>query len=107
MGRMTEAARDFEAVTVDSGGDDRVVDWFPAGPAPDGKPHGAAGICVSDNDELVLISTDEVYWGFPAGRPEGDETLRETLDREMREEACVTVRTARLLGYARSLCLAG
>ncbi|GAB3427680.1 hypothetical protein GCM10027569_69590 [Flindersiella endophytica] len=48
-----------------------------------------------------------MHWGFPAGRPEGAETLRQTLDRELREEACVQVLDARLLGYARSHCIRG
>lgn len=85
-----------------------LVSWHPADAEPAGRPHGAAGICVgNDGRDLVLISADEVHWGFPAGRPEGAETVRETLAREMREEACVEVLEARLLGFARSECVAG
>jgi 8-oxo-dGTP pyrophosphatase MutT (NUDIX family) len=57
--------------------------------------------------DLVLISPDGVVWGFPAGRPEGAETPEETLRREVLEEACARVTTARLLGFARSECVAG
>jgi 8-oxo-dGTP pyrophosphatase MutT (NUDIX family) len=86
------------------GGQHWVVSWCPD--QPDGIPHGSAGVCVS-GDRLVLISHDGRHWGFPAGRPDGDETFEQTLRREMREEACVTVTRARLLGFARSECLRG
>src|SRR3954469_4663736 len=100
------AARDLEGMPTVSGGQHWLVSWHPAGPEPAGKPHGAAGICVGgDGRDLVLISPDEVHWGFAAGRPEGDETPRETLAREMLEEACVKVLDARLLGFSRSECV--
>ena len=102
------AARDLETMPTVSGGQHWLVSWHPADAAPEGRNHGSAGICVGNNGrDLVLISPDEVHWGFPAGRPEGAETLRETLDREMREEACVEVLDARLLGYSRSQCVRG
>ena len=68
---------------------------------PPGRNHGSAGICVGGRD-LVFISPDQVHSGFPTGRPEGVGTLEETLAREMREEACVEVLEATLLGFARS-----
>jgi 8-oxo-dGTP pyrophosphatase MutT (NUDIX family) len=101
------AAGDFEPMTVMSGGQRWVVAWQPPKRTPEGRPHGAAGVCVSFDRQLVLISPDGVHWGFPAGRPEGEETDRETLTREMSEEACVRVDDARLLGFARSRCLSG
>jgi 8-oxo-dGTP pyrophosphatase MutT (NUDIX family) len=102
------AARDHEQMSTVSGGQHWLVSWYPADAVPEGRPHGAAGICVgNDGRDLVLISPDQVHWGFPAGRPEGAETLRETLAREMREEACVEVVGARLLGFARSECVGG
>jgi ADP-ribose pyrophosphatase YjhB (NUDIX family) len=64
-------------------------------------------VCVTGDDHLVLISHDGRHWGFPAGRPEGIETWEQTLHREMREEACVVVLRARLLGFARSACVRG
>jgi ADP-ribose pyrophosphatase YjhB (NUDIX family) len=90
-----------------SNGQDWLVSWHPADDPPMGKQHGAAGICVATEDQLVLISHDGEHWGFPAGRPEGDETIEETLGREMREEACVEVVGARLLGFSRSQCVEG
>ena len=86
---------------------DWLVAWHPADACLDGTPHGAAGVCVDPSSSLVLISHDGYHWGFPAGRPEGTETPQETLRREMHEEACVTVTTARLLGFARSECVNG
>jgi ADP-ribose pyrophosphatase YjhB (NUDIX family) len=59
------------------------------------------------NGEIVLISHDGELWDLPAGRPEGCETLEETLRREMLEEACATVLQTRLLGFVRSVCASG
>jgi 8-oxo-dGTP pyrophosphatase MutT (NUDIX family) len=102
------AAHDRETMPTVSGGQHWLVSWHPADAEPEGRPHGAAGICVGGNGrDLVLISPDQVHWGFPAGRPEGAETPRETLSREMREEACVEVLDARLLGFSRSECIQG
>jgi 8-oxo-dGTP pyrophosphatase MutT (NUDIX family) len=81
--------------------------WFPASRVPDGKCHGSAGICETPDGEIVLISEHGIAWDLPAGRPEGDETWEETLRREMWEEACVTVTSARLLGFCRSDCVIG
>lgn len=100
-------ARDGERMPVRSNGQDWQVSWHPADDPPEGRAHGAAGICVTAADELVLISHDGEHWGFPAGRPEGTETVEETLRREMLEEACVTVIGSRLLGYSRSECVRG
>jgi 8-oxo-dGTP pyrophosphatase MutT (NUDIX family) len=102
------AARDNETMPTVSGGQHWLTSWHPADAVLMGRNHGAAGICVgNDGRDLVLISPDQTHWGFPAGRPEGAETLEETLAREMREEACVEVLDARLLGFARSECVDG
>jgi ADP-ribose pyrophosphatase YjhB (NUDIX family) len=95
-----------ESMPQHSGGQDWIVSWHEPAAEPAGKPHGAAGVCVA-GDRLVLIGPDGVHWGFPAGRPEGDETVEQTLRRELAEEACVDVTAERLLGYARSQCVAG
>jgi ADP-ribose pyrophosphatase YjhB (NUDIX family) len=81
--------------------------WHRPPDAPDGAPHGAAGICVIPGGDIVLIGCDGVHWDLPAGRPEADETWEQTLRREMLEEACATVTEARLLGFCRSRCTAG
>jgi len=46
-------------------------------------------------------------WGWPGGRPEGDESWEQTLRREILEETCSVVNDARLLGFCRSACLSG
>jgi 8-oxo-dGTP pyrophosphatase MutT (NUDIX family) len=101
-------AADHEEITIRTPeGHDWISSWHPPPTAPDGIPHGAAGICVTPSGEVVLISGDGVRWDLPAGRPEGDETLEQTLRREMLEEACATVVDARLLGFYRSACVSG
>jgi ADP-ribose pyrophosphatase YjhB (NUDIX family) len=90
-----------------SNGQDWAVSWHGPDEEPEGRAHGAAGVCLTGAGELVLISHDGEHWGFPAGRPEGNEPPEETLRREMLEEACVVVTGARLLGYSRSLCVDG
>lgn len=102
------AAPDDETMPTVSGGQRWWVSWHPIDAAPVGRDHGTAGICVgNDGRDLVLVSPDQSHWGFPAGRPEGAETPRETLARELREEACVEVLDARLLGFSRSECVQG
>ena len=101
------AARDGEEIALRANGQDWIVSWHPPLTPPDGTPHGAAGVCVTGDGGIVLISPDGEHWGLPGGRPEGRETWEETLRREMLEEACATVVQARLLGYHRSACVAG
>lgn len=100
------AARDGEEIARRADDQDWLVSWHPPPTPPDGTPHGAAGVCVSGGG-IVLISPDGEHWGLPGGRPEGRETWEETLRREMLEEACATVTRARLLGFERSVCVAG
>lgn len=103
------AARDGEEIAVwaEDQGQDWIISWHPPDAPPDGTPHGAAGVCVTGDGEIVLISTDGERWDLPAGRPEGDETWEQTLRREMEEEACATVVRARLLGFCRGACVTG
>jgi ADP-ribose pyrophosphatase YjhB (NUDIX family) len=57
---------------------------------------------------VVLISQDGERWGWPGGRPEGDESWEQTLRREILEETCaIVVGEARLLGFCRGACLTG
>jgi 8-oxo-dGTP pyrophosphatase MutT (NUDIX family) len=100
-------AADREPVAARSNGQDWIVAWHPPSVPPDGKPHGAEGICVTPGGEIVVISRDGERWEFPAGRPDGAETWEETLRREVLEEACATVVRARLLGFTRGVCVAG
>ena len=99
---------DGEEVRARSAGQEWIVSWHPPRHPPDGTPHGAVGVCITSDNQLVLISSDQRHWGFPGGRPEGNEPLQETLRREILEEACaVVVATPRLLGLVRSRCVRG
>jgi ADP-ribose pyrophosphatase YjhB (NUDIX family) len=100
-------AADGQQIPVRSNGGDWVVSWHPPPELPAGVPHGAEGVCVTGGGEVVLISHDGAVWDLPAGRPEPGETWEDTLRREMSEEACATVLTARLLGFVQGSCLAG
>jgi 8-oxo-dGTP pyrophosphatase MutT (NUDIX family) len=104
---LTAPALEGERMPMRADGQDWWVSWHGPADAPPGTPHGAAGVCVGSEGEVVLISLDGRDWTFPAGRPEGDETPEETLHRELREEACVEVLEARLLGFSRGECVQG
>jgi 8-oxo-dGTP pyrophosphatase MutT (NUDIX family) len=75
--------------------------------APEGIAHGANAFCVTADACVVLISTDGERWGWPGGRPEGDESWEQTLRREVLEEVCAAVIDPRLLGFCRAVCLTG
>lgn len=94
------AVKEYEEFQVETGGQDVLVTWFPSHDIPEGQRHGSAGICVTDGGEVVLITPDGKRWGFPGGRPEGNESWEDTLRREVREEACVEVVEAKLLGFS-------
>src|SRR3954453_5535067 len=87
-------------------GDPWTVTWHPPTRPPSGTAHGSQAICVSDAGH-VLITGDGQAWGWPGGRPEGNETWLDTLRREVQEEACATVTEAQLLGFTQGRCLAG
>jgi ADP-ribose pyrophosphatase YjhB (NUDIX family) len=101
------AARDGEDVIVRANDQEWIASWHSPLAPPDGTPHGASGVCVTRDGGIELISPDGERWGLPGGRTEASETWEETLRREMREEACATVIHARLLGFSRSICVAG
>jgi ADP-ribose pyrophosphatase YjhB (NUDIX family) len=101
-------AADGEEFRVHSNGQDWIASWHPSvsGP-PAGKPHGAAAVCFIGDGQIVLVTEDGKSWGLPGGRPEGDEDWRETLDREVLEEACARVDDATLLGFSKGVCIRG
>jgi len=100
-------ARDAEPWTVRSNGGDWSIAWHPPPAVPPGTAHGANAFCLTADRGVILISGDGERWGWPGGRPEGDESWEETLRREVLEEACAVVRDARLLGFCRGVCLTG
>ena len=83
------------------------MEWHSAVTEPEGTKHGANAFCVTRDDHVVLISNDGERWGWPGGRPEGDESWERTLRREVLEEACAVVAGARLLGFCRGVCVSG
>ncbi len=89
-------------------GQDWLVSWHAASsPPPDGKNHGAAGFCFTPDGQIVLVSAGGAAWEPPAGRPEEGESLRQTLEREVMEEACARVEDAVLVGFSRGACIRG
>ena len=104
---MTARLQDAEEIEICSRGHRWLTSWHSPTEPPVGKKNGAAGLCLNKDGQLVVISTDESAWDFPAGRPEGDEEWEQTLRREMLEEACAVVTEARLLGFARGRRLEG
>lgn len=57
------------------------------------------GICFNDKNEiLVCREGKDGPWQIPGGHPENDETIEETLSREMLEEVDVKVKNIKLLG---------
>ena len=102
-----DTAVDGQRYVVQTAGQTWMNAWHRPGPAPEGRRHGSAGICLTSSGEVVLVTEDGVRWDLPAGRPEGDETWEQTLRREMLEEACAEVGAARLLGFAQGRCTEG
>lgn len=82
------------------------VAWHPGQIAPAGQNHGALAVCVTPDRDVVLVSSG-VGWSLPGGRPESGEDWRATMEREVLEEACAAVVSARLLGFTRGLCVEG
>ena len=101
-------ARDGEEFDFHDAGQEWLVSFHPVSqPPPEGKAHGALGFCFTPDGLLVLVSKDNQKWELPAGRPEGIEGWRETLDREVLEEASAHVEDAVLLGYSKGVCTKG
>ncbi len=100
-------ARDGEEFAVCSKGGDWLIAWHSPLAVPVGQTHGANAFCVTAAAGVVLISNDGERWGWPGGRPEGEESWEQTLRREVLEEECVAVVAARLLGFCRAVCLTG
>lgn len=76
-------AADGVQIPVWSGGQQWLVSWHPPPDPPDGTPHGAGGVCVTPDGDIVVISPDGTIWDLPAGRPEPGESWEQTLRREM------------------------
>jgi ADP-ribose pyrophosphatase YjhB (NUDIX family) len=55
------------------------------------------GVVFNDQGEILLIQ-EKGHWKIPGGTPEAGETPQQTLERELMEEADVTVQNIQLLG---------
>lgn len=55
------------------------------------KPTQSLGIILNDENEILLVSADEKWWGLPGGTLEKDETPEQTLVREVYEETAVVI----------------
>jgi len=105
--RQQRVARDAEEFPVRSNGGDWLIAWHAPFVVPMGTAHGANAFCVTRDAGVVLISSDGERWGWPGGRPEGNEQWEDTLRREVLEETCSIVIATRLLGFCRAACLTG
>lgn len=107
------ATGDGQAKHVRSAGQEWILTWHGPHQAPDGEPHGSAGICLTRDQNIVLVSDGRLvsegnaHWYWPAGRPEAGEDWEATLRREIREEACAEILACHLLGFSRAQCING
>lgn len=53
---------------------------------------------IFNNENQLLIVKNGKTWTIPGGHPEINETMLETLNREIMEEACITIKDAKYLG---------
>jgi 8-oxo-dGTP pyrophosphatase MutT (NUDIX family) len=69
---------------------------MPAAIRRNGHPVSVKGVVFIDA-RVLLLRNDRDEWELPGGRPEPDETWRQALRREIREEAGIAVRIGALL----------
>ena len=58
----------------------------------------AAGILVSQGDEVLLVRTEHRGWEFPGGQIEEGETIVDGVIRELQEESNIAASVDRLVG---------
>ncbi|MFF3559328.1 NUDIX domain-containing protein [Streptomyces sp. NPDC002574] len=103
---MNNIAENGAGFTAPAHGQDWRVAYCPPPEPPPGTPYGAEVVCVV-GDRILLVSEDGQRWRLPSSRPEPRERCRDTMRREVREEACAAVVERRLLGFSRGVCVRG
>ena len=56
-----------------------------------------SGYVFNQNNQLLIVKNGKT-WTVPGGHPEAGETQEQTLNRELMEEACVTLKDANYIG---------
>ncbi len=56
-----------------------------------------SGYIFNSKNQLLIVRNKDT-WTIPGGHPETNETFLETLNREIMEEACITIKEAKYLG---------
>ena len=60
----------------------------------------ASGICFTGEGKVLLIREKNGNWHLPGGKPEKGEDLKQTVSREILEEACVKIDKCSLMGFS-------
>jgi len=75
------------------------LEWFETQNYPrDINISQVLGFCLNKNKKILIIKNQR-GWNFPGGHPKKGESPEETLRREIMEEANVTIKNPRLIGY--------
>lgn len=56
-----------------------------------------SGYIFDDNNQLLIVKNDKT-WTIPGGHPEVNESAIDTLNREIMEEACITIKDIKYIG---------
>ena len=84
--------RDYEQLSEDC-----KICWI-KGFELNGERHTQVSGYIFNAKNQLLIVRNENTWTVPGGHPESGETPLETLNREVMEEACVTIKNIKYLG---------
>ena len=57
------------------------------------------GVCFDNKGNILIIRTPNGNWNIPGGTPENNEIPEQTLKRELKEEADVTIGKNAMIGY--------